>query len=150
MSGQISSEWKTKNWLAFLARRHKPAFLTRITGAGVDSPPPDEPSVDLCIQERFCERAGWQYVSLTEYVVMDAEIKSGLSHLGKMRVNSSYQSSRSISPPATLVNASAIASGDGMIFMKLFDPIILRSGKFIAILKRPCSASTSPPLTRIS
>ncbi len=41
---------------------------------------------------------------------------------------------------ATFFSASAIASGAQRMFMKLFDPIILRSGKLMAMRKRPYNA----------
>jgi len=62
----------------------------------------------------------------------------------------SDQNSSFSSPPAALVSDALIASGVGMIFMKLLEPIMLRSGKLIAIRKRACSASTSSPVTSIS
>ena len=54
------------------------------------------------------------------------------------------------SPPATSASAVPIPAGDPMIFMKLFSPIMLRSGKQIAIRKRACRAKTWRPFTSIS
>lgn len=53
-------------------------------------------------------------------------------------------------PPAATTSALRIASGDSMIFMKLFAPDIFRSGKSRAMRKRAYSAITLLPVTSIS
>ena len=47
-------------------------------------------------------------------------------------------------------SASSVAPGDEISLVKPCLPIMLRSGKCTAILKRMCNASTRLPLTRIS